>query len=162
MLCAKRETLESPPVAAQFIPARSADMAIDVIDGAGALPVFGYKVNQQAEMQTIDIHRTISRWSSKIARIPERSVTSSEKDKLATLEASLKQEVSGGTGHRGCRQGGQTHPRRLQGARQTYRELLCSAPWLEKRTCRQLSKHLGVPLHRFRHDEYQEKHTVSR
>ncbi|MEN6296422.1 MAG: ATP-dependent Clp protease ATP-binding subunit ClpA [Rectinema sp.] len=163
------ETLDiAAKLAAQFITERKLpDKAIDVIDEAGALArIRAYKVNQQAEMQTIDITpHDIEVVIAKIARIPERTVTSSEKDKLATLEASLKQEVFGQD--RAIEAVVKAVKRSRAGFRAPDKPIanfLFVGPTGVGKTelARQLSKHLGVPLHRFDMSEYQEKHTVSR
>jgi ATP-dependent Clp protease ATP-binding subunit ClpA len=163
------ETLEiAAKLAAQFITERKLpDKAIDVIDEAGALArIRAYKVNQEAEVQTLDITpHDIELVIAKIARIPERTVTSSEKDKLATLEASLKQEVFGQD------QAIESVVKAVKRSRAGFRapdkpiaNFLFVGPTGVGKTelARQLSKHLGVPLHRFDMSEYQEKHTVSR
>ena len=163
------ETLDiAAKLAAQFITERKLpDKAIDVIDEAGALArIRAYKVNQEAEMQTIDITpHDIEVVIAKIARIPERTVTSSEKDKLATLEASLKQEVFGQD--RAIEAVVKAVKRSRAGFRAPDKPIanfLFVGPTGVGKTelARQLSKHLGVPLHRFDMSEYQEKHTVSR
>jgi ATP-dependent Clp protease ATP-binding subunit ClpA len=163
------ETLEiAVKLAAQFITERKLpDKAIDVIDEAGALArIRAYKVNQEAEVQTIDITpHDIEMVIAKIARIPERTVTSSEKDKLATLEGSLKQEVFGQD------QAIEAVVKAVKRSRAGFRapdkpiaNFLFVGPTGVGKTelARQLSKHLGVALHRFDMSEYQEKHTVSR
>jgi ATP-dependent Clp protease ATP-binding subunit ClpA len=163
------ETLEiAVKLATQFITERKLpDKAIDVIDEAGALArIRAYKVNQEAEVQTIDITpHDIEMVIAKIARIPERTVTSSEKDKLATLEGSLKQEVFGQD------QAIEAVVKAVKRSRAGFRapdkpiaNFLFVGPTGVGKTelARQLSKHLGVALHRFDMSEYQEKHTVSR
>jgi len=163
------ETLEiAAKLAAQFITERKLpDKAIDVIDEAGALArIRAYKVNQEANIQTIDITpHDIELVIAKIARIPERTVTSSEKDRLATLEASLKQEVFGQD------QAIEAVVKAVKRSRAGFRapdkpiaNFLFVGPTGVGKTelARQLSKHLGVTLHRFDMSEYQEKHTVSR
>ncbi len=163
------ETLETAAkLAAQFITERKLpDKAIDVIDEAGALArIRAYKENRESEVKTIDITpHDIEVVIAKIARIPERTVTSSEKDRLATLEGSLKQEVFG-----------QDHAievvvKAVKRSRAGFRapdkpiaNFLFVGPTGVGKTelARQLSKHLGIALHRFDMSEYQEKHTVSR
>jgi len=102
---------------------------------------------------------------AKIARIPERTVSSSEKDKLATLEDSLKEEVFGQD------QAIEAVVKAVKRSRAGFRapdkpiaNFLFVGPTGVGKTelARQLSKHLGITLHRFDMSEYQEKHTVSR
>ena len=163
------ETLEiATKLAAQFITERKLpDKAIDVIDEAGALArIRAYKENQQEDIQTIDITpHDIEIVIAKIARIPERTVTSSEKDRLATLENSLKQEVFGQNSAI------EAVVKAVKRSRAGFRapdkpiaNFLFVGPTGVGKTelARQLSKHLGIALHRFDMSEYQEKHTVSR
>lgn len=163
------ETLEvATRLAAQFITERKLpDKAIDVIDEAGALArIRAYKENNPEEIQTIDIApHDIEIVISKIARIPERTVSSTEKDRLATLEGSLKKEVFGQDSAI------EAVVKAVKRSRAGFRapdkpiaNFLFVGPTGVGKTelARQLSKHLGVTLHRFDMSEYQEKHTVSR
>jgi ATP-dependent Clp protease ATP-binding subunit ClpA len=163
------ETLEiAAKLAAQFITERKLpDKAIDVIDEAGALArIQAYKQNQDAQVKTIELTpHDIEVVVAKIARIPERTVTSSEKDKLATLESTLKQEVFGQD------QAIETVVRAVKRSRAGFRapdkpiaNFLFVGPTGVGKTelARQLAKHLAISLHRFDMSEYQEKHTVSR
>ena len=102
---------------------------------------------------------------AKIARIPERSVSSSEKERLSGLEVSLKQEVFGQDAAIDA------VVRAVKRSRAGFRapdkpvaNFLFVGPTGVGKTelARQLAKQLGVSLHRFDMSEYQEKHTVSR
>ncbi len=102
---------------------------------------------------------------AKIARIPERSVSMSEKDKLASLEADLKREVFGQDA------AVETVTRAVKRSRAGFRSpdkpvanFLFVGPTGVGKTelARQLSRSLGIALHRYDMSEYQEKHTVSR
>jgi len=163
------ETLEvTARLAAQFITERKLpDKAIDVVDEAGALArIRAYKENNQEEIQAIDITpHDIEIVISKIARIPERTVSSTEKDRLATLEDSLKKEVFGQDSAI------EAVVKAVKRSRAGFRapdkpiaNFLFVGPTGVGKTelARQLSKHLGIALHRFDMSEYQEKHTVSR
>ncbi len=152
------ETLDiAAKLAAQFITERKLpDKAIDVIDEAGALArIRAYKVNQEAEMQTIDITPHDIEVDSKNRPYPGTHGYLFRKGQ-ARHARSLAQagSVRAGPGHRGCRQGGQTLPRRLQGARQTYRELpLCRPHWRRKnRTCPSALKAPRRSAPPFRHE----------
>ncbi|HPL72398.1 MAG TPA: AAA family ATPase, partial [Rectinema sp.] len=163
------ETLEiAVKLAAQFITERKLpDKAIDVIDEAGALArIRADKEKDETDTATVDISpHDIEVVIAKIARIPERTVSSSEKDKLATLEDSLKQEVFGQD------QAIEAVVKAVKRSRAGFRapdkpiaNFLFVGPTGVGKTelARQLSKHLGITLHRFDMSEYQEKHTVSR
>ncbi|MDA8410879.1 MAG: AAA family ATPase, partial [Treponema sp.] len=102
---------------------------------------------------------------AKIARIPERSVSTSEKDKLASLDADLKHEVFGQD------LAVDAVVKAVKRSRAGFRSpdkpvanFLFVGPTGVGKTelARQLAKSLGVSLHRFDMSEYQEKHTVSR
>ncbi|HWR13057.1 MAG TPA: ATP-dependent Clp protease ATP-binding subunit ClpA [Rectinemataceae bacterium] len=155
-------------LSAQFITERRLpDKAIDVIDEAGASArIKAFKTGGETENLVIDIKvPEIETVVAKIARIPERSVTSSEKDRLASLETSLKRDVFG------------QDPaidavvKAVKRSRAGFRapdkpvaNFLFVGPTGVGKTelARQLAKQLGVVLHRFDMSEYQEKHTVSR
>jgi ATP-dependent Clp protease ATP-binding subunit ClpA len=118
------------------------------------------------ETATLDISpREIETVVAKIARIPERSVSMSEKDKLASLEAELKGDVFGQD--RAVEAVVKAVKRSRAGFRSADKPVanfLFVGPTGVGKTelARQLSVHLGIGLHRFDMSEYQEKHTVSR
>ena len=163
------ETLEiTVKLAAQFITERKLpDKAIDVIDEAGAMArIRADKEKDETDTTMVDISpHDIEVVIAKIARIPERTVSSSEKDKLATLEDSLKEEVFGQD--QAIEAVVKAVKRSRAGFRATDKPIanfLFVGPTGVGKTelARQLSKHLGITLHRFDMSEYQEKHTVSR
>lgn len=141
---------------------RLPDKAIDVIDEAGALS--NMKDADEGVIKTVDL-RDIEAVVAKIARIPEKNVSSSELDKLKDLETSLKSKIFG-----------QDHAIELvvdaiKRSRVGFREpnkpvasLLFVGPTGVGKTelARQLATTLGVPLHRYDMSEYQEKHTVAK
>ncbi len=155
-------------LSAQYITERRLpDKAIDVVDEAGAWArINAYKNGAETETATLDIsEREIETVVAKIARIPERSVSMSEKDKLASLEASLKGDVFGQD--KALEAVVQAVKRSRAGFRHPDKPVanfLFVGPTGVGKTelARQLAKHLGVSLHRFDMSEYQEKHTVSR
>jgi ATP-dependent Clp protease ATP-binding subunit ClpA len=118
-------------------------------------------VEEVLEIGVRDIETVVA----KIARIPERSVSMSEKDKLASLESDLKKEVFGQDlaieavvkAVKRSRAGFRT-------ADKPVANFLFVGPTGVGKTelARQLSRSLGIALHRFDMSEYQEKHTVSR
>jgi len=102
---------------------------------------------------------------SRIARIPERTVGESEKDKLRTLEPRLKERIFGQDS------AVEAVVRAVKRSRAGFRtagkpvaNFLFVGPTGVGKTelARQLAELLGVTLHRFDMSEYQEKHTVSR
>jgi ATP-dependent Clp protease ATP-binding subunit ClpA len=115
---------------------------------------------------TLDItSREIETVVAKIARIPERSVTMSEKDKLGSLESSLKSDVFGQD--RAVEAVVKAVKRSRAGFRapdKPVANFMFVGPTGVGKTelARQLARHMGVSLHRFDMSEYQEKHTVSR
>jgi ATP-dependent Clp protease ATP-binding subunit ClpA len=141
---------------------RLPDKAIDVIDEAGALA--NMKDADEGVIKIVDL-RDIEAVVAKIARIPEKSVSSSEVDKLKDLETSLKSQIFG-----------QDHAIELvvdaiKRSRVGFREpnkpvasLLFVGPTGVGKTelARQLAAIMGVPLNRYDMSEYQEKHTVAK
>jgi ATP-dependent Clp protease ATP-binding subunit ClpA len=141
----------------RFLP----DKAIDVMDEAG---VAGHLRARQDETVTVgarDSERTVAR----MAKIPERSVSSSDRTRLQNLEPELKKVVYGQDSAIGavCRaiklaRSGLAHPDRPVGA------FLFAGPTGVGKTevARQLAKVMGVEFIRFDMSEYMERHTVSR
>ena len=155
-------------LSAQFITERKLpDKAIDVIDEAGARArMNAFKLGEASENSIIEIKvPEIETVVAKIARIPERSVSSSEKDKLGGLEIALKRDVFGQNAAIDA------VVKAVKRSRAGFRapdkpvaNFLFVGPTGVGKTelARQLAKQLGVVLHRFDMSEYQEKHTVSR
>jgi len=155
-------------LSSQYITERRLpDKAIDVIDEAGAWArMNAYKSGPEAEAAALDITaKEIETVVAKIARIPERSVSMSEKDKLASLESSLKNDVFGQD------KALEAVVKAVKRSRAGFRSpdkpvanFMFVGPTGVGKTelARQLAKHLGISLHRFDMSEYQEKHTVSR
>ena len=139
------------------------DKAIDVIDEAGA---FARMNHPDGLANTVTINReAIEKVVSKIARIPERSVSSTESFKLKNLEDELKAQIFGQdkaletvvSAIKRSRAG-------FGSADRPVANLLFVGPTGVGKTelARQLAASLGVALHRFDMSEYQEKHTVAR
>jgi ATP-dependent Clp protease ATP-binding subunit ClpA len=102
---------------------------------------------------------------AKIARIPEKSVTQGERDRLANLEADLKACVFGQDSAvdavaRAVKRGRAG----FRAADKPVANFLFVGPTGVGKTelAKRLADTLGVSLHRFDMSEYQEKHTVSR
>jgi ATP-dependent Clp protease ATP-binding subunit ClpA len=137
------------------------DKAIDVIDEAGAKQRM---VSQTERKQVIDVAE-IEDIVSKIARVPAKSVSINEIDKLANLEKNLKMLVFGqdeaisalASAIKLSRAG-------LRESQKTIGSFLFAGPTGVGKTevTRQLAKILGVELIRFDMSEYMERHTVSR
>ncbi|MGZ8143379.1 MAG: ATP-dependent Clp protease ATP-binding subunit ClpA [Methylosarcina sp.] len=137
------------------------DKAIDVIDEAGAKQRM---VSQAERKQVIDVAE-IEDIVSKIARVPAKSVSINEIDKLANLEKNLKMLVFGqdeaisalASAIKLSRAG-------LRESQKTIGSFLFAGPTGVGKTevTRQLAKILGVELIRFDMSEYMERHTVSR
>ncbi len=137
------------------------DKAIDVMDEAG---VGARLAAGEAETAVVD-SREIERVVSRIAKIPERTVSASDRVKLETLEEDLKKVVYG-QDHaieavaRAIRmsRSGLSHPDRPVGA------FMFAGPTGVGKTevARQLARVMGVEFLRFDMSEYMERHTVSR
>ena len=140
------------------------DKAIDVVDEAGAY------MRIQAFKDGVETHYTldepeIERVIAKIAQIPERSVSVSEKDRLQNLEVELKERIFGQDDAVDAVV--QAVKRSRAGFRQPDKPVanfLFVGPTGVGKTelARQLADILGVAMHRFDMSEYQEKHTVAR
>ena len=137
------------------------DKAIDVIDEAGA----GQQLLPPSRRKkTIGVH-DIEDIVAKIARIPPKTVSTSDREALQTLERDLKMVVFGqdqaiealGTAIKMSRSG-LGHPEKPVGS------YLFSGPTGVGKTevTRQLARILGLELIRFDMSEYMERHTVSR
>jgi ATP-dependent Clp protease ATP-binding subunit ClpA len=137
------------------------DKAIDVIDEAGAsqrlLPVS----RRKKLIGTLEIEDIVS----KIARIPAKTVSTNDKDKLRDLEKNLKMLVFGQD------EAISTLASAIKLSRAGLREVqkpigcfLFAGPTGVGKTevTRQLAKVLGIELIRFDMSEYMERHTVSR
>ncbi|GHV25286.1 ATP-dependent Clp protease ATP-binding subunit ClpA [Spirochaetia bacterium] len=169
-------------LSAQFITERRLpDKAIDVIDEAGAFArIEAFKnsgstaepalelppADQGAAEFPIDISlQLIETVVAKIARIPERSVGESEKDKLRFLEDKLRARIFGQD--EAILAAVKAVKRSRAGFRADNKPVanfLFVGPTGVGKTelARQLADILGVSMHRFDMSEYQEKHTVSR
>ena len=137
------------------------DKAIDVIDEAGAKQRMTAEADRKQDIDVAEIEDIIS----KIARIPPRSVSSNDIDKLANLEKNLKMLVFGqdeaisalASAIKLSRAG-------LRDSQKTIGSFIFAGPTGVGKTevTRQLAKVLGVELIRFDMSEYMERHTVSR
>jgi len=137
------------------------DKAIDVIDEAGARQRL---LPEEARVKTIGVHE-IEEVVARMARIPPRQVSRSDRDALRTLERDLKLTVFGqdraidtlASAIKMARSG-------LVDADRPIGSYLFAGPTGVGKTevTRQLALTLGIELIRFDMSEYMEAHTVSR
>ena len=137
------------------------DKAIDVIDEAAARLRLLPEHKRRKTVQVRDIEETIA----KIARIPPKSVSSNDRDKLATLERDLRLTIYGqdaaieqlASSIKLARSG-------LGNPDKPIGNFLLAGPTGVGKTevTRQLALLLGIDLIRFDMSEYMERHTVSR
>ncbi|MBN2659539.1 MAG: ATP-dependent Clp protease ATP-binding subunit ClpA [Spirochaetales bacterium] len=160
------EALQSAvDLSAQYINERKLpDKAIDVIDEAGAWKRLFCEKNGDTlipEVSEKDIELVVS----KIAGIPEKSVSVSETEKLKSLETILRKQIFGQ--NRAVSAVVEAVKRSRAGFRNPDKPIasfLFVGPTGVGKTelARTLADEMGITLHRFDMSEYQEKHTVSR
>ena len=141
----------------RFMP----DKAIDVIDEVGAFQQLQPPSKRKKQISVNDVEKMVA----KIARIPPKNVSSSDKNALRDLETNLKMVIFGqdeaidnlSSAIKLSRAG-------LKEEGKPIGSFLFSGPTGVGKTevCRQLSSILGVELIRFDMSEYMERHTVSR
>jgi ATP-dependent Clp protease ATP-binding subunit ClpA len=138
------------------------DKAIDVIDEAGSYNrIYSLNQNDIIEINTEDIERIVAL----MAKLPEKSVSSSEKNRLKDLLIDLKKEIFGQDDAINLVVNAVKRSRVGFGnPSKPIASLLFVGPTGVGKTelARQLALNLGVSLHRFDMSEYQEKHTVAR
>ena len=149
--------LSSKHITDRFLP----DKAIDVIDEAAANQRLQPKSRQKKTIGVTDIEMIVA----KIAQIPAKTVSSSDKSKLEGLVDQLKLVVFGQdsaidaltTSIKLARAG-------LREGERPIGSFLFAGPTGVGKTemSRQLSKLMGIPLIRFDMSEYMERHAVSR
>ncbi len=149
--------LSSKYINDRFLP----DKAIDVIDETGAFKNINRKNKKSIKITKDDIEMTIS----KITKIPEQSISSSDKKNLKNIEENLKRVIFGqdkavetlSNAIKLSRVG-------LRDENKTIGSFLFTGPTGVGKTeiSKQLSNILGIELVRFDMSEYMERHTVSR
>ena len=149
--------LSSKYINDRFLP----DKAIDVIDETGALLNINRKNDKLLKVNKTDIEMTIS----KITKIPEQSISTSDKKDLKNIEENLKRVIFGqdkavetlSNAIKLSRVG-------LRDENKTIGSFLFTGPTGVGKTeiSKQLSEILGIDLIRFDMSEYMERHTVSR
>ena len=141
----------------RFLP----DKAIDVLDETGALDRLRPETARTRRVTQHDVETVVS----KMARIPEKSVSSSDRDRLRALDSDLKRVIFGQdeaidkltSAIRLSRSG-------LRAADKPIGSFLFAGPTGVGKTelAKQLAVALGVELLRYDMSEYSERHTVSR
>tara|TARA_B100001173_G_scaffold32050_1_gene24917 strand:- start:1198 stop:3438 length:2241 start_codon:yes stop_codon:yes gene_type:complete len=149
--------LSSKYINDRFLP----DKAIDVVDETGALLNINRKNEKVINVNKSDIEMTIS----KITKIPEQSISLTDKKNLKNIEENLKRVIFGqdkavetlSNAIKLSRVG-------LRDENKTIGSFLFTGPTGVGKTeiSKQLSQILGIDLVRFDMSEYMERHTVSR
>src|SRR4051794_29877519 len=139
---------------------RLPDSAIDLIDEAGAVT----RLKSQADEATVDA-ADIEPIVARMARIPARQASSSDRERLRTLEESLERVVFGQ--HEAVHLVAQAIKRARAGLGQPERPSGCflfTGPTGVGKTelAKQLALQLGNEFIRFDMSEYMEKHAVAR
>lgn len=137
------------------------DKAIDVIDETGAAQMLKPANRRRKTLGVREVETVVA----KIARIPTRSVSKSDKQVLQTIERDLKSVVFGQEQAIGALSSAIKLAR--AGLREPEKPIGCylfSGPTGVGKTevARQLADLMGVELVRFDMSEYMERHTVSR
>lgn len=137
------------------------DKAIDLVDEVGAYQYLLPEANRKQVIEASDIEKVVA----KIARIPERTVSTSDREALKNLVRDLKMMIFGqdeavdtlGAAVRLARSG-------LRDPSKPIGSFLFIGPTGVGKTevTKQLAKSLGIELLRFDMSEYMERHTVSR
>jgi ATP-dependent Clp protease ATP-binding subunit ClpA len=137
------------------------DKAIDVIDEVGAMQMLVAENKRKKVITTKEVEAVIAT----MARIPPKSVSTDDKQQLATLETDLKRVVFGqnkaievlSSAIKLSRAG-------LRDPDKPIGNYLFSGPTGVGKTevARQLATIMGIPLQRFDMSEYMERHSVSR
>jgi len=137
------------------------DKAIDVIDEAGAYCRLKPEAERPAKVD-VDLIETII---ARMARIPEKNVSASDRDALKTLERDLKLVIFGQDAAIGALASAIKMARSgLRDETKPIGSFLFTGPTGVGKTevTRQLALIMGVELVRFDMSEYMERHTVSR
>ncbi len=142
------------------------DKAIDVMDEIGALlRMRNFKKDEKDPISLLVTEADVENVVSKIAKIPEKTVSTDETKKLATLAADLKATVFGQD--QAIDQIVQAIKRSRAGFRKKDKpvaSLLFAGKTGVGKThlVRKLAETMGLALHQFDMSEYQEKHAVAK
>ena len=149
--------LSSKHINDRYLP----DKAIDVIDEAGA----NRRLQPEAERQDLVDVELIQNIVAKMARIPPKTVSASDRDVLRSLERDLKLVIFGQDRAIGALASAIKMSRSgLGDEHRPVGSFLFAGPTGVGKTevTRQLAMTMGVELIRFDMSEYMERHTVSR
>lgn len=140
---------------------RLPDKAIDLVDEVGAYQYLLPEANRKKIIEAQDIEKVVA----KIARIPERNVSTSDREILKNLTRDLRMMIFGqddaietlSSAVRLARSG-------LRDPHKPIGSFLFIGPTGVGKTevCKQLAKSLGIEFIRLDMSEYMERHTVSR
>lgn len=149
--------LSAKYITERFLP----DKAIDVIDEAGASNAM-LPVNKRKKVLTeVDIEKVIAT----IARVPVRSVSSSDEDALRNLSGNLKKRVFGQEpAVEAIARAIKRNRASLKSDNKPVGSFLFAGPTGVGKTelAKALADELAVQFHRFDMSEYMEKHAVAR
>ncbi|MDI2089791.1 ATP-dependent Clp protease ATP-binding subunit ClpA [Commensalibacter oyaizuii] len=137
------------------------DKALDIIDEVGATQAMLPEDQKKKNVTVHDIEKTVA----KLARIPEKTISSNDKKTLKQIESRLKKVIYGQdqaidilTSAIKMSRAGLRPSQKPIGS-----YLFCGSTGVGKtEVARQLSTVLGIKLIRFDMSEYMEKHSVSR
>jgi ATP-dependent Clp protease ATP-binding subunit ClpA len=137
------------------------DKAIDVIDEAGAQDRMRAEADRTRAVTLKDVETIVA----KMARIPEKTVSGSEKQRLGKLDEELKAVIFGqDTAIDALSSSIKLSRSGLRSGDKPIGNFLFAGPTGVGKTelAKQLAKILGVEFFRFDMSEYSERHTVSR
>ncbi|MCY3934145.1 MAG: ATP-dependent Clp protease ATP-binding subunit ClpA [Acidobacteria bacterium] len=140
---------------------RLPDKAIDLVDQAGASNRLMTKDERKGVLDPVDMERVVA----SMAKIPEKSVSSDDRDALLNLEEELKAVIFGqDEAIRSISSAVKLGRAGLGTLERPIGSFLFSGPTGVGKTelARQLAQVLGIAFTRFDMSEYMEKHTVSR
>jgi ATP-dependent Clp protease ATP-binding subunit ClpA len=140
---------------------RLPDKAIDLLDEAGAANALLPEKDQRQLIGAKEVEEV----AAKIAGVPVKSVSSSDRTMLQNLEIELKKRVFGqDTAVKALSQAVRRARANLRALKKPVGSFLFVGPTGVGKTelARSLSEVLGTPFHRFDMSEYMEKHAVAR
>ena len=140
---------------------RLPDKAIDLVDQAGAANRLMTAKERKSVLDPVDMERVVA----SMAKIPEKSVSSDDRDALLNLEEELKAVIFGqDEAIRSISSAVKLGRAGLGTLERPIGSFLFSGPTGVGKTelARQLAEVLGIAFTRFDMSEYMEKHTVSR
>ena len=140
---------------------RLPDKAIDLVDQAGASNRLMTEDERKGVLDPVDMERVVA----SMAKIPEKSVSSDDRDALLNLEEELKAVIFGqDEAIRSISSAVKLGRAGLGTLERPIGSFLFSGPTGVGKTelARQLAQVLGIAFTRFDMSEYMEKHTVSR